>query len=324
MNINFQSINHLQSKLDQIVSIIYVLTEDEHRAILGIYEMSQKYANKYATEVFVYKSTTGILNINEYKDEIDRREGKTSNETIEINSALIHIYKQNKTDRKQIFIITEADQHLDDNQIVRRVKDFAIQADNNDRNLKILILMSSKLYLPQKLDKYTDVFVYPYPSEDEIKTEIESWIGKLNIAAKDRSKFIEIRTDYEIINSLKGLTIPQIRKALTACIDMTRREKKVRLDPHILNVLKSETVNKSSFIKFRNTGLTFNDIGGLGRLKKWFKIMYGGWTNEGRKFGLKTPKGTILIGLPGCVTANTKIKIRKISDEGMIKIYEKH
>jgi len=322
MNIRFNTIEHLQSKFNQMVSVVYVLTEDEHRAILGIYEMSQKYSSKFATEVYIYKSTTGFLSINDYNDEIDKKTGKVANDTLEINDALIHVYKQNKTDRRQIFILTEADQHLDDNQTIRRVKDFVIQADNCDRNLKILVLMSSKLYLPQKLDKYVDVVVYPYPNDEEISKEITEWVGKFNEAVKDKRKGIEIRTDYEVVNALKGLTIPQLRRAITACIDITRREGKGRLDPKILNMIKSETVNKSAFIKIKNTSLKFEDVGGLGRIKKWFKTMYGGWTNEGKKFGLETPKGVIMIGLPGCVTANTKIKIRKISDEGMIKIYE--
>lgn len=300
MNIKFDTIEHLQSKFNQMVSVVYVLTEDEHRAILGIYEMSQKYSSKFSTELYVYKSTTGFFNINDYKEEIDKKSGKTSSETIEINDALIFLYKQNRTDRRQIFILTEADQHLEDDQVIRRLKDFVIQADNCDRNLKILVLMSNKLYLPQKLEKYVDVVVYPYPNEEEIKSEVMEWVGKFNEAVKSRSKQIEIRTDYEIINSLKGLTIPQLRRALTACIDTTRKENNGRLDPLLLNVIKSETVNKSPFIKIKNTSLKFDDVGGLGRIKKWFKTMYGGWTNKGKEFGLETPKGVLLVGLPGC------------------------
>lgn len=322
MNIKFDTIEHLQSKFNQMVSVVYVLTEDEHRAILGIHEMSQKYSSKFSTELYVYKSTTGFLNINDYKEEIDKKSGKTVNDTIEINNALIHVYKQNKTDRRQIFILTEADQHLEDDQIVRRVKDFVIQADNCDRNLKILVLLSNRLYLPQKLEKYVDVVVYPYPNEEEIKTEVIDWVGKFNEAVKSKSKQIKIRTDYEIVNALKGLTIPQLRRTLTACIDATRRENDGRLDPTILNVIKSETINKSPFIKIKNTTLKFSDVGGLGRIKKWFNTMYGGWTNEGKEFGLETPKGVLMVGLPGCVTADTKIKIRKVSDNGNIKIYE--
>ena len=300
MTIQFNTIDHLQSKFDQMTPLVYVLTEDEHRSILGIHKMSQARTGKYQTEVFVYKSTTGILNIDQYNTEIDEKRGMTDTSTMEINSAFIHIYKQNKRDRRQIYIITEADHHLEDQQIVRRVKDFSIQADNSDSNLKIIVLLSAKLHLPEKLEKYVDVVVYPYPNDEEIVSEIGDWVGKFNKACKDTTKHIEVRTDYEIINSLKGLIIPQIRRSLTACITQTRKQGKGHLDPVILNELKRETINKTSLITYKEPKVSFAGVGGLGRLKKWFRKMHGGWTNEGRKFGLPILKGCLLIGLPGC------------------------
>jgi len=300
---NMTSIDYLQSKLDQITPVIYVLTDDEHRSILGIDNMSQRQSNKFATEVYVYKSTIGIKSIANYKRDIDEKKGEIDSATIDIHNTLIHIYTQNKKDRRQIYIITEADYHLEDAQVVRRIKDFVIQADNSDSNLKIIILMSSKLHLPEKLEKYIDVFTYPYPTENEIKEEINSWVAKFNGAIRDKKKQVEIRTDFEIINSLKGIVVSQIHQTITACIDITRRDDKSgkgRLDPSIINMLKREAINKSTHLKFKESKISFKDVGGLGRLKKWLKKMYGGWTNDGQKFGLPLIKGCLLIGLPGC------------------------
>lgn len=296
---NFNTISNLQSEIDQIVPVIYVLSEDEHRTILGIETLSQKKL-KNPTEIFVYKTTTGFRKIEDYKQEVDLKTYAMDSATADINDAIMFVYKQNKKDRRQIFIITEADQHLEDNQIVRRIRDFAIQGDSSDSNLKILILLSSKLFLPDKLEKYVDVVVYPYPSEEEISQEIKQWVGKFNSATKSPVKKIDINIDFETINALKGLIIPQIHQILTACIDITRKQGNGRLDPTILNELKRKAINKTSILKFRDPRVSFNDVGGLGRLKKWFKTMYGGWTNAGKKFGLPPLKGTILIGLPGC------------------------
>ena len=295
------TLEYLKSKLNQIVPIIYLLSEDEHRAIMGIKEMSRT-NNKYPTELFVYKATTGIRSIVEYESEIEEKRYSVTSQTIEANDAMIHIYQQKKIDRRQIFIITEADQFIDDNQIIRRLKDCAIQADNSDSNLKIIILLSSRLYLPNKLEKYVDVITYPYPDEEEIKVVIESWLDKFNSAAKkSHRELIEVRTDYEIINSLKGLIIPQIHQALSACIRITKEiDGTSRLDIAVLNSIKREAINKTSFLKFIEPKISFKDIGGLGRLKNWFNMMYGGWTNEGQEFGLPPVKGALLLGLPGC------------------------
>jgi SpoVK/Ycf46/Vps4 family AAA+-type ATPase len=301
MMIKTNSIDYFKSKLDQITSLVYVLTEDEHRVILNIEKISA--SNKYTTEIFIYKSTTGIVNIQSYKKEIDEKKCLADAATVDIHNALIHIHQQNKKDRRQIFIITEADQHLEDAQVLRRVKDFAIQADSSDSNLKVVILMSSKLFLPDKLEKYIDVFTYPYPDDEEIRFELVSLVAKFNNALKDKSKSIEVRTDFEVINSLKGLIIPQIHQVITSCIDITRKQNKHGkgcLDPTIINTLKRTAISKTSLLKFKEPEVTFKTVGGLGRLKKWFRKMYGGWTNEGKEFGLPPLKGVILVGLPGC------------------------
>ncbi|MDO8640053.1 MAG: hypothetical protein Q7R33_00750 [Nitrosarchaeum sp.] len=321
MQIKLNSIENLRIKLDQFVPLIYVLTEDEHRAIVGIDKLTKE-KTKYQTEVFVYKSTTGIIPYDNYIREIDLKVGEIDAKTAEINNALINIYKQNKKNKRQVFILTEADKHLEDDQVIRRIKDFVVQADNSDSNLKVIILMSSRLSLPGKLEKMVDVITYPYPNEDEIKEEITNWITKFNTYINDNDKKIDIRTDFEVVNALKGLIIPQIHQSITACLDITRRQcEKAQLDPIVLNQLKREAINKTSLLKFREPKVSFKDVGGLGRLKTWYNEMYGGWTNEGRAFGLPQLKGSLLIGLPGCVIGDTQIRIRKISNVGCHKIY---
>lgn len=298
--IKMNSMEYLQTKFAQMVPILYVLSEDEHRTILGIRDLTQKGTSRFSTEVFVYKSTYGIVSIGDYEKEINDKRAEINTTTSDPNNAMIQIHRSSKKDRRQVYIMTDADRLLDDDQIVRRMKDFAVQADNSDSNLKIIVLLSSKLFLPDKLEKYVDVVTYPYPNDEEIKIIINDWVGKFNTAVKKLSRKIEIRTDFEIVNALKGLIVPQIHQAITACIDVTKREGKAKLDPIVLNRLKREAINKTSFLKFREPKVSFDDVGGLGRLKAWFRKMYGGWTNEGRKFGLPLLKGALLLGLPGC------------------------
>lgn len=320
MNIN--TTEYLEFKLlQQVIPIIYLLTEDEHRTIVGLKDIINK-TKSYKGEIYVYKSTTGFLNIQQYFEEIDKKIGTIDTNTQDINDAILYVHKQNKSDRRQLFVFTEADQHLEDKQVIRRIKDFAVQADNSDNNLKTIILLSSRLYLPDKLEKYVDVITYPYPNELEIKNEIETWISKYNKVRKKDNQ-IDVRTDFEIINALKGLIIPQIHQAITSCLCITKQRRgKSCLDPTVLNDLKRETINKTSLLKFKEPTISFDNVGGLNRLKNWLRKMYGGWTNEGKKFGLPALKGCLLLGLPGCVDGRTKIKIRKVSDNGQIKIYE--
>ena len=65
------------------------------------------------------------------------------------------------------------------------------------------------------------------------------------------------------------------------------------------------------------------DIGGLKALTGWIKDRKKCFSQEALDYGLKNPRGLLAIGMPGCVVAETKIKVKKISEEGNCKIYEK-
>jgi AAA+ superfamily predicted ATPase len=49
----------------------------------------------------------------------------------------------------------------------------------------------------------------------------------------------------------------------------------------------------------RETGESLKDVGGLGSLKQWLKRRGQAFSPEAKKYGLSTPKGVLLVGLPG-------------------------
>jgi SpoVK/Ycf46/Vps4 family AAA+-type ATPase len=48
------------------------------------------------------------------------------------------------------------------------------------------------------------------------------------------------------------------------------------------------------------TDVTFKDVGGNDRFKAWADETQASWTEDGRKFGLKPPKGVLAVGVWGC------------------------
>ena len=60
---------NLKAKINQMVPLIYLLSDDEHRAIQGIHEIAIN--KKISTEVFIYRSTVGIISYNDYIKDID-------------------------------------------------------------------------------------------------------------------------------------------------------------------------------------------------------------------------------------------------------------
>ena len=63
---------------------------------------------------------------------------------------------------------------------------------------------------------------------------------------------------------------------------------------------KEQIVRKEGILEFRRPDVSFDDVGGLDRLKAWFTGRREAFSPEGQRFGLRLPRGVVLVGVPGC------------------------
>jgi SpoVK/Ycf46/Vps4 family AAA+-type ATPase len=59
-------------------------------------------------------------------------------------------------------------------------------------------------------------------------------------------------------------------------------------------------VRKAGLLEFLNSDIDLNNVGGLNNLKRWLSRREGSWLEEAEKFGLPSPKGVLITGVPGC------------------------
>src|SRR4029079_5481943 len=62
---------------------------------------------------------------------------------------------------------------------------------------------------------------------------------------------------------------------------------------------KKEIIRESEALEFYAVTETPDDVGGLGVLKNWLRLRERAFTQEARDYGLPSPKGIALIGIPG-------------------------
>jgi SpoVK/Ycf46/Vps4 family AAA+-type ATPase len=62
---------------------------------------------------------------------------------------------------------------------------------------------------------------------------------------------------------------------------------------------KKQIIRESEALEFYAVTETPDDVGGLGMLKKWLRLRERAFTQEARDYGLPSPKGIALIGIPG-------------------------
>jgi SpoVK/Ycf46/Vps4 family AAA+-type ATPase len=162
---------------------------------------------------------------------------------------------------------------------------------------KMLICLSPVKSIPQDLERDLVLLEFDLPSEKDILLVLD------NLMSENKNVFGKIEEEEKdmIIQSAMGLTIGEAENAIAkAAID----KKKLNLDLPISRIVmkeKSLAVKKSGILEIFEAVEKPEDVGGLNRLKRWLKNrVQPCFTKEAKQYGLPSPKGVMLVGLPGC------------------------
>lgn len=195
-------------------------------------------------------------------------------------------------------------------QIERKLKEFAQMM-----SVCVIVIVAPVFQCPPSLEKEFTLIEFPYPSSSEIETSLNKMIPEIPPEYTDATEFAKTHKE-EIINSVKGLTIVEVENAFAKTLvkDKTFNIKTMLEE-------KKQVIRKSGILEFREPRFTMDDIGGIDNLKEWLLTRKLAFTEDARQFGLPLPRGTVLLGVPGCVLGNTKIRVRKISNKGKHKTF---
>jgi SpoVK/Ycf46/Vps4 family AAA+-type ATPase len=99
----------------------------------------------------------------------------------------------------------------------------------------------------------------------------------------------------EVAEAALGLTESEARQVF----DKTSvRDKKFSI-PTILQE-KKHIIRKSGILEFYEAKVGMESVGGLPNLKSWLAKREASFNQKARDFGLPSPKGILLLGVPGC------------------------
>jgi ATP-dependent 26S proteasome regulatory subunit len=162
---------------------------------------------------------------------------------------------------------------------------------------KTVVLLSSVLKIPPELEKDLTVVDLEMPGEEELAALLDDTVEQV----KDNPR-VEVNLGEggreKIVKALTGLTRSEAENALAKVI-VTRS----RLDPEDVDLLlaeKEQIIRKSGMLEFYSTPERFGSIGGLENLKAWLRQRGKAFSEAARQFGLPSPKGLLLVGVPGC------------------------
>jgi AAA+ superfamily predicted ATPase len=160
-----------------------------------------------------------------------------------------------------------------------------------------LILLSPALALPQDVEKDVTIVDFPLPDAAQLRGVLDGMIeankGRARIAIDCSEDDLE-----RLTKAALGLTLHEAENAFArAMVD------KGSLSPDDVAVVaeqKAQTIRKSGILEFVPASGSVDDIGGLENLKRWLAKRDGSWLDSAAAWGLPSPKGVLVTGVPGC------------------------
>lgn len=197
-----------------------------------------------------------------------------------------------EADRKNFILLLEDFHHfLNEHTLVSRLRSFAISVASLEITGCSVVLSQPTPLLPVELEKEVQVMEMPLPDTDDLK--------KLMRQARQRYELDE--RDYlespDLVEAALGLSTSEAQLAFSkaACEFKRLTEQEI---PFIVKE-KEQVIRKSGHLEYFHPKATLEDIGGLDNLKSWLHRRRQAFTKDARDFGLETPRGILLLGLPG-------------------------
>lgn len=157
-----------------------------------------------------------------------------------------------------------------------------------------IVVLSPDGNVPPELANAATVIEWPLPDRAEIAQRLDAVIASLpedmrNGAAPNGNRSAAI-------DAAVGLSDDEAAACYAKSLVQTRT-----IDPRAVAQEKKRVIARERVLEWFDPlpgGL--DSVGGLDVLKTWLKGRAAAWTPEARAYGLPSPKGVLLVGVPGC------------------------
>jgi AAA+ superfamily predicted ATPase len=299
-------LTHIKAKY----SILAIQTAEEARVIRDILEIANDQQTIRRT-VFIGSVTKGL-----YQAEAEKKpDGMITDPMTILNS--IESSQSTPEATPSIYVLLDMHPYMEAPPVRRKLRDLHALLKGK---ASAIILVSPQVEVHPDLQKVITVFDLPLPDKkeledilcgriqslkDQVRKKREEMTSKPNMAdaiqkqldslVPTSEKLIKQAVDNkdQIVSALQGLTSIEADNVVAKNI--------VLKDISISTILgeKKQIVKKSGALDYWETDETQDSIGGLANLKAWSRSARNRFTEKARKYGLKAPKGVLLIGVPG-------------------------
>lgn len=199
---------------------------------------------------------------------------------------LAYILNSKKSGEKNIFVLDDINNHIERDEVKLMFRKIAEATNNNTHT----IILSSIYRLPAELEKYITVLQIPLPKRNELG-EV------LDIVAKQSKVELKTNLRNRLIDAALGMT--SMEADLAYCLASVKDGFDEK-SPFTISSEKEQIIRKSGILDYFPKNESLKDVGGMDNLKEWLNKRQLAYDKEARDWGLKEPKGLLLLGVPGC------------------------
>ncbi len=272
---NNNSVNKLSSYVEALRPIIYIPTFD--------FEAFDDILVQISDGIEIYEFNDGLGYVN-----FKTKQSETAYSLEEFLTLFLSGDKQTA-----FLVLKDIHHHLNNPKVQSLLKSIALKNIYDDDFYVTIFIVSTKLIIPVELEKLITIFETPYPTQSEILEIINEFAKEMQISI--RENLVD-----ELSLSLKGFSEFEITQILNLAYQNSGAiEKK---DVSLILDEKKQIIKKSGLIEILSFKENIEDIGGLDNLKGWLinKSIIFNRLDEAIKYGVETPKGMMIVGMPGC------------------------
>src|SRR5437667_3313298 len=201
-------------------------------------------------------------------------------------AALEHIAKAGDD---AVYVLKDFHECWSNGQIKRKLRSVAQRLKFTKKSILITCPVPK---IPEEFKDEAVVVDFPHPSV----VELEAVFNRIARAPGVRLNLTKLGRD-KLVQAALGLTAAQAYRVFARAIvtDGVLDDRDIRL----VTEEKKQIIRESEALEFYEVTETADDVGGLGVLKDWLRLRERAFTQEARDYGLPSPKGIALIGIPG-------------------------
>ena len=281
----------VRQALSTLSPFVYIVTDEPGRFLQWL---QQEYGGKKRHSFRVWRQTLGEKPLGEYIALWENSQGaRLDPQTSDPNRYLERLLSEQTPEGRVYTLFLGAEKTLlagRDPMIARRLQDIAEQLQMNRQAFKSMVFVGPAVTIPNGLERMFKVAYFELPTVAEHKALLDKILSSEHL----RTRLTEPVDTQAVAEAMAGFTHYEAEQTALASLALYKC-----LRPEHVRQAKREVIKKNPLLELVNTGLTFDEVGGMEALKAYLDQRRDSWTEEGKAYGLPRFRGVCQVGLPG-------------------------